>query len=110
MNVAVILLASKVGSKLASNANIAKRLNQLLGAVFMGRAVRLALFTGKWVEAGCLFLADFCLMPKGQKAKSPLNGGLRNRLFLWRVAQTLAQFVLQLSTHVCDDIFPDFRT
>lgn len=47
VNVAVILLASKVGSKLASNANIAKRLNQLLGAVFMGLAVRLALFTGK---------------------------------------------------------------
>jgi threonine/homoserine/homoserine lactone efflux protein len=47
VNGAVILLASKVGSKLASNANIAKRLNQLLGAVFMGLAVRLALFSGK---------------------------------------------------------------
>jgi hypothetical protein len=46
-NGAVILLASKVGCKLASNANIAKRLNRLLGAVFMGLAVRLALFSGK---------------------------------------------------------------
>ncbi len=30
--------------------------------------------------------------------KSPLNGGLRQRFFLWRTAKTLAQFVLQLST------------
>jgi threonine/homoserine/homoserine lactone efflux protein len=47
VNGAVILLASKVGSKLASNARISKRHNQLLGAVFMGLAVRLALFSGK---------------------------------------------------------------
>jgi len=47
VNGAVILLASKVGSKLASNVNIAKRLNQLLGAVFTGLAVRLALFSEK---------------------------------------------------------------
>jgi threonine/homoserine/homoserine lactone efflux protein len=47
VNGAVILLASKVGCKLASNANIAKRLNRLLGAVFIGLAVRLALFSGK---------------------------------------------------------------
>ncbi|MDR6927823.1 MULTISPECIES: LysE family translocator [Pseudomonas] len=47
VNGAVILLASKVGSKLASDVSIAKRLNQLLGAVFLGLAVRLALFSGK---------------------------------------------------------------
>ena len=47
VNGAVILLVSKVGSKLASNVGIARRLNQLLGAVFMGLAVRLALFSGK---------------------------------------------------------------
>ncbi|MBS4086351.1 LysE family translocator [Pseudomonas rustica] len=47
VNGAVILLASKVGSKLASNASIAKRLNQLLGVVFIGLATRLALFSGK---------------------------------------------------------------
>ena len=47
VNGAVILLASKVGSKLASNASIANRLNQLLDAVFMGLAVRLALFSRK---------------------------------------------------------------
>jgi threonine/homoserine/homoserine lactone efflux protein len=47
VNGAVILLASKVGSKLASDVSIAKRLNQLLGAVFMGLAVRLALVSGK---------------------------------------------------------------
>jgi threonine/homoserine/homoserine lactone efflux protein len=47
VNGAVILLVSKVGSKLASNVNIAKRLNQLLGAVFTGLAVRLALFSEK---------------------------------------------------------------
>ncbi|WP_165798753.1 hypothetical protein [Pseudomonas laurylsulfativorans] len=43
------------------------------------------------------------------KAKNPLNGGLRNRLFLWRVAQAFAEFVLQLSTNVCDNVFPDCR-
>jgi threonine/homoserine/homoserine lactone efflux protein len=47
VNGAVILLASKVGSKLASNASIAKKLNQLLGVVFIGLATRLALFSGK---------------------------------------------------------------
>lgn len=47
VNGAVILLARKIGRKLASNASVAKRLNQLLGAVFMGLAVRLALFSGK---------------------------------------------------------------
>ena len=47
VNGGVILLASKVGSKLTSNASIVNRLNQLLGAVFMGLAVRLALFSRK---------------------------------------------------------------
>ncbi|MFJ5255970.1 LysE family translocator [Pseudomonas sp. NPDC088414] len=47
VNGAVIVLASKVGNKLASNARIARRLNQLLGAVFFGLACRLALFSGR---------------------------------------------------------------
>lgn len=47
VNGTVILLASKVGSKLASNANIARRLNQILGVVFLGLAARLALLSGK---------------------------------------------------------------
>ena len=44
-----------------------------------------------------------------QGQKSPLNGGLRKRLFLWREAQTLAEFVLQLSTNVRDNVFPGRR-
>jgi threonine/homoserine/homoserine lactone efflux protein len=47
VNGSVILLASKVGSKLATNVQIAKRLNQLLGAVFLGLACRLALVSGR---------------------------------------------------------------
>ena len=47
VNGAVILLASKIGHKLATNAHIAKRLNQLLGAVFFGLACRLALVSGR---------------------------------------------------------------
>ena len=47
VNGAVILLASKIGHKLATNARIAKRLNQLLGAVFLGLACRLALGSGR---------------------------------------------------------------
>ncbi|EJZ57968.1 threonine efflux protein [Pseudomonas fluorescens R124] len=47
VNGAVIVLASKVGNKLASNARIARRLNQVLGAVFFGLACRLALFSGR---------------------------------------------------------------
>jgi hypothetical protein len=44
-----------------------------------------------------------------QGQKSPLNSGLRKRLFLWREAQTLAEFVLQLSTNVRDNVFPGCR-
>ncbi|MGU9854159.1 LysE family translocator [Pseudomonas koreensis] len=47
VNGAVIVLASKVGNKLASNARIVRRLNQVLGAVFFGLACRLALFSGR---------------------------------------------------------------
>lgn len=47
VNGTVILLASKVGSKLATNAQIAKRLNQVLGAVFIGLACRLVLVSGR---------------------------------------------------------------
>lgn len=47
VNGAVILLASKIGIKLATNVQIAKRLNQLLGAVFLGLACRLALVSGR---------------------------------------------------------------
>lgn len=47
VNGSVILLASKFGSKLATNAKIAKRLNQVLGAVFIGLACRLALVSGR---------------------------------------------------------------
>lgn len=47
VNGLVIVLASKVGSKLATNTRIAKTLNQLLGAVFIGLACRLALVSDK---------------------------------------------------------------
>lgn len=47
VNGAVILLASKIGLKLAANATVAKRLNQVLGAVFFGLACRLALVSGR---------------------------------------------------------------
>jgi threonine/homoserine/homoserine lactone efflux protein len=47
VNGSVIFLASKVGSKLATNAQIAKRLNQVLGAVFIGLACRLAFISGR---------------------------------------------------------------
>nr|WP_275087338.1 LysE family translocator [Pseudomonas congelans] len=43
VNGSVSLLASKIGIKLAANVKIAKRLNQLLGAVFLGLPCRLAL-------------------------------------------------------------------
>lgn len=41
--------------------------------------------------------------------KSPLNGGLRQRFFLWHTAKTLAQFVLQFSTRISDYAFPCCR-
>lgn len=47
LNGSVILLASKVGSKLTTNAQITKRLNQVLGAVFIGLAYRLAFISGR---------------------------------------------------------------
>jgi threonine/homoserine/homoserine lactone efflux protein len=47
VNGLVIMLASRVGTNLASNVQIAKRLNQLLGAVFLGLACRLALVSGR---------------------------------------------------------------
>ncbi|MCD5990800.1 MULTISPECIES: LysE family translocator [Pseudomonas] len=47
VNGSVIVLASKLGSKLSANARIAKALNQLLGAVFIGLACRLALVSDK---------------------------------------------------------------
>ncbi|WP_157222725.1 hypothetical protein [Pseudomonas sp. GM74] len=49
------------------------------------------------------------LLPDAKGKKSPLNGGLRIRLFLWQVAQTPAEFDLQLSTNFCDNVFPDCR-
>ncbi|MDH0746985.1 LysE family translocator [Pseudomonas sp. GD03842] len=47
VNGSVIMLASKVGSKLATNARIAKRFNQMLGAVFLGLACRLTFISGR---------------------------------------------------------------
>lgn len=35
------------------------------------------------------------------KAKIPLKGGLRDPLFLWRVAQTLAELVFPLLISSC---------
>jgi threonine/homoserine/homoserine lactone efflux protein len=47
VNSLVIMLASRVGNRLARDGNIAKRLNQLLGVVFFGLACRLALISGR---------------------------------------------------------------
>jgi len=47
VNGMVILLASKIGNKLAADARIAKRLNQALGAVFVALACRLVLVADK---------------------------------------------------------------
>lgn len=47
VNGAVILLASRFGTVLATNARIARRLNLFLGAVFLGLACRLASASGR---------------------------------------------------------------
>lgn len=47
VNGSVILLASKIRAKLAANARVAKRLNQILGAVFVGLACRMAMVSGR---------------------------------------------------------------
>lgn len=47
VNDVVILLVNKVGSKLVTNPKIAKRLNQVLGSVFIGLACRLTFTSGR---------------------------------------------------------------
>lgn len=47
VNGAVIVLATKLRSRITGNLNVAKRLNQLLGMVFLGLACRLALVSGR---------------------------------------------------------------
>ncbi|KAF1030101.1 MAG: Leucine efflux protein [Pseudomonas sp.] len=47
VNGAVTLLAAKLRNKMVSNLKVAKRLNQLLGTVFLGLACRLALVSGR---------------------------------------------------------------
>ncbi len=47
VNGAVIVLATKLRSRITGNLQVAKRLNQLLGVVFLGLACRLALVSGR---------------------------------------------------------------
>ncbi|MGY2291217.1 LysE family translocator [Pseudomonas sp. SDO528_S397] len=47
VNGAVIVLAAKLRHKMVSNLKVARRLNQLLGAVFLGLACRLVLVSGR---------------------------------------------------------------